>query len=258
MQHERFGGMRNDTAKTPTEEELRIAEEAYEKADPTQFSALDLKVDPVEIGFVPDKLNRIFTDGADSYFSLRPITNSSLQKFTARMLKGIIPVSDVVGATDSSILYSKKLPHERIKGEPVTKEEILADTELLYLVFGDYDHFDKKNRTSNAYMENEQISYHDFEMTNLKEEIIALRKVHTPESLEILLSHLKSLKHRLEGDEGLKFLESVLNDAQLTAKSFYDTEATVQDLQSTLMRRIGNAEAFARMKRSELQQETAS
>ncbi len=259
MQHERFGGMRNDTANTPTEEELRIAERAYEEADPAQFSAINLEQEPSEIGRVPFKANCIVTDGTDTFFSLGDSSSPNAQKFTARVLKGIIPVSDIVSVTDSPNLYSKKLPHERIMGEAVSDADLLADTELLYQVFGDYDHLDERGSTHNALIENEQVSYHDFQMTNFTSQIIALRKTHTLESLEKLLSHLRALSKRLGGEEGLHFLEAVLRDTELAAKSFYKSNtASVEDLQSTLLRRIGNAEAFARMKRSELQQETAS
>lgn len=259
MQHERFGGVRNQSAKDPTAEELRIAEEAYVEADPTQFSALNLEQEPTEIGKVPFKSNRVVTDGVDTYFSLPDSNNSNIQKFTARVLKGIIPVSDIVSVSDSPNLYSKKLPHERIVGESVSDADLLADTELLYQVFGDYDHLDEGRSTRNTHIENEQVSYHDFQMTDVTSRVITLRKTHTPESLDKLLSHLRSLQRRLSGEEGQIFLEAVLRDSEPTANSFYEgNESTVEDLQSTLLRRIGNAEAFARMKRSELQQEVAS
>lgn len=236
MLHERFG---SSHATRPSAEELRMAKEAHEAADPTQFSELPIQTPLTPVGGVTDSGNPLMTDGRHTFVQLseRPKT----QQITARLLKGIMNVADVVEGHDAAY-YSKKMPHARIDTNP-TVSGIRADVLLLKLIMHDSDHAfaadmltseTRRSRGSNMQVEHGNVSYFDFEMADLDSvRHYALLPDVAPAVRAELQVKLSKLKEQYESDEGEALFKRIVSE---------DPEINPEHAYRIFMNRISHAE----------------
>ncbi len=247
----------------PTEEELTIARKANEEADPTTYSPLPLTGSMERIADSDTlRYSPTYKQGTDEYVQLSSLREPVKQQIIARVLKGIIPVSDVVSLKESQeVLFSKKMPLEKIERENASSSDFLADTELMSLVFRDVDHAlvpadqDGPEYLNNVTHADNRLAYFDFHTGRIGNDLLAsgpvtsLMREHTFASVTLLLEKIQLLRARIEGKEGYVFLEAILRDAKYSSE-IVSREA--ERLQTLLLERLENAESLARVMSQEL------
>ncbi|MDB5195028.1 MAG: hypothetical protein JWO84_212 [Parcubacteria group bacterium] len=248
----------------PTPEESARITQAHRDADPTAFSELPPS-ELVDTGRFTNAYHRpLRTDGESIY---APISgNGARQQLIARILKGTLNVADVVRGPDENF-HSKYLDHYRIR-EGDTTPELLADAELLSLVFGDDDHryypsmeMDRIEH-NNMRVENKRVSHYDFEEAKLSGPPTELRdRNHTVESLLALDKKLRALEDQIKGVSGLAFLTSIVQSAGDSLDNMFphsDANEGPERLQETLLRRISHARFLARQGVAERQEKESA
>ena len=256
--------MRNDTAKTPTEEELRIAEKAYEEADPTQFSTLPPdELESTKVNADVARFSPMASNGIDTFIELSEFKSPEVQQILVRLLKGIVPVADIVRVkgNNQDTFFSKKLDHTHIASSSSPDAEMAADIDFMHLVFGDSDHDVLNGRqvrgkeTKNAVNENSAISYYDFSEFDLSQKV-QLINVHTPTSVKLLLEKISSLRERLAGRDGHVYIESIIKDLHADALIFNKgpvrNPVIAEELQHILLERLEDAEHKVRVREQEV------
>lgn len=144
----------NALKKKPTSEEQTVIDSAYKKADPTSYSPLPLR----NIEVVNKKQSHGYDlveekgEPGQRYYN---VTEKSLDFLTsteqvvARLVKGVINVSDVVTDKNGKHYYSKVMPLDRIDA-PTSDAEFAADVTIFQQIFSDWDHhFPDRNISSN-------------------------------------------------------------------------------------------------------------
>lgn len=247
----------------PSEEERERARNAHESADPTAYSALPPETLVPTGEHTPMHSRLIVTDGEERYVPLPK--GGPRQQVVSRLLKGIVNVADVVDGPDGK-QHSKILKHESIE-QPSTPDSILADVEVTYLVFGDFDrrYYSalemETAEHSNMRIEAGRASYYDFQEAGLTSPPVALKsKEHTTSSLRMLDTKLEALKRHLSGADGLALINGI---ADASGKSLYslfpysDLNESPEHLQEGLLRRIDHARFLARQELTEKEREAA-
>lgn len=246
MQHERFGRIRSHTAKESNEEELRLAQQAYEEADPTTYSTLPIQHSLDRKGTVERYGYQILTDGTDIFYQLPYGTHPQKQQVVQRLLKGIVNVSDLVvrNTGEKREYVSKETPLEKIQSR-TSDDEIYADISLLTDVFDDSDrsYYPKDPRgfgipQHNLAYENGKISYHDFGEASISERN---GRVNIPQEtiaiMEYELAKVAELIERFAGEQGREFFFDILKSAHAEVRSMFprvfegnrDTVSTDED-----------------------------
>lgn len=225
--------------KTPTSAELERVRQAHADADPTTYSALSPTGSFEHVGTVRERgegkmhLNDVYESEGDTWYELSG-SSAAAQRIASRLLKGIIPVSDVVERDGK--YYSKYMQHERIN-ERLSEDEVRADFELMQLILDDSDHLlvgDPRNSTKsvghNARLEQGTATYHDFgELHFGREEPPMRRKAFTQQGYVRLLHNLERIREQYESPEGRVLAESiysalppgVLTHGPITFDEFY-------------------------------------
>ncbi|MEK7100898.1 MAG: hypothetical protein AAB921_02250 [Patescibacteria group bacterium] len=251
-------------APQPTEEELEIARKANEEADPTTYSSLPLTGEMNHtVSF--DERGRPHTIGAhDSgeYVELRKVVEK--QKAVVLLTKGIIPVADIVSRAEKPhVQYSKVMPLERIERK-TSKNELLAYLEFMNLAFGDADHRKSRGVPHNYVYTGEKAVLYDFGDVDLMKEFRGLfpprQAEHTVESLTQLKELLAQFRSRIEGEEGEKFIASVLEQAQLNPSDLLGggRPRSVSDIQEVLLSRLNRSVLIAENARLDLLEESGA
>jgi len=215
--------------KSPSPEELAKIQEAQEAADPTTYSQLSPRESLRQVGAYykreRDKKEKTIVEAEGSRFY--SLDKGESQQVIARMLKGIINVSDVVAVRSPGMLnkllsrktfYSREMPMERIEGETSTREHI-ADLWILFWVFGDPDHFGRNVREKDG-----RTVYFDFESLSLFQgsskqdsDVFAftrgLLNLADKEQLGIMHDKLNRLEDRFRGIEGERMLRVIIKDS---------------------------------------------
>lgn len=179
--------------------------------DPTTFSSLPP-------GEYEKSGETIVTSEGERWHRIRGDA-AEVQQVVARLLKGILNVSDVVEIRTGSsrTFYSKEMPHADIE-QATSPEETEADLMLLNLLFGDNDHEVFETGGKNLTKQDDRVSYYDFHIAKgnfLDKErhqashMRGLVKLLTPEAKKVLKEKLLILKQRLEGGEGKRFVETI-------------------------------------------------
>jgi len=261
--------------KPASPKEREITETAYAAADPTAYSQLPLTETPEVIGHEPGKGLPQVRSAGEEYIKLREVTNPALQQAIARMLKGIINVSDVVKdvSSEKGAYYSSIMPIERVVREtPVA--EVTADGYVMEQAFGDWDHMEglteAKPWISNARYEDGKVSHFDFgEARHVVHGGVAdgpaksAEKIVEPNAIRIALDKLALLKKRLSGDGGYKFMRAIFGPDEQTIETLHyvvgyeaksmSAKKQIKYLQDLYLNRIQRAEAalFARLEELE-------
>lgn len=230
MQHERFGGVRNQSAKDPTAEELRIAAEAYVEADPTTYSTLPIRTPLEQKGTIEYYGYKVLTDGIDTYYALPESAHPQKQQIVQRLLKGIVNVSDLVAKSDgeTTAYVSKEVALEKVQGSS-SDDEIYAGLALLTDLFNDSDHsyYPKDPRghgipQHNLTYENGKVSYYDFSEASISERDTRLNPPReTVASLENELEKISQLTERFKGEDGKQFFFAILKDTNAEVRALF-------------------------------------
>ncbi len=226
-------------------EEAERVRAAHEAADPTNYSALAPRGRMESVGTVHsrgegDYLNPVLEADGETWYKLDDGSLPRLQQIVARLLKGIINVSDVVERDGE--YYSKRMPHDRIE-ERLSEEETDADLELLYLVADDSDHFtrDLKPTSSghNSRLEEGTSTYHDFAEAGFSPEQtdLRLRRRLTARGLARLQEKLQLLAERYDSAEGKQLAETIYQEAG----GPLDTNIGFDEFYQVLIKRIRGA-----------------
>lgn len=237
-------------AEQPSEEELEIARKANEDADPTQFSPLLLDEHfMVEEGKAdPNRYSPVVRHKGERFVRLAEYNHGAVQQIVALLLKGIVPVADVVQDTTQSAHYSKVLNHSKIEGGNDSLDEYKANKEILTRIFGDGDHqylsLDPKvPATFNHNLEHHDgaVSFYDFgRATFYSFDFKGLFVEHSEESARILLAKLLLLQQRVSGKEGYEFLEALY--AKTHVAEVFSPDLTPEKLQEILLMKIARTQ----------------
>lgn len=254
MFSERFGFGKRNNPKELTEDD------SYTEPDPTTYSPLPLEG---EMSHTADIVKgKIFTVGvheSGEYVELKENNQPKEQQAIARLVKGIIPVADIVSRRDApEKRYSKVMPLEHIQQED-TPADVRAYLEFMSSVFGDEDRVLSESTQHNIQYENGKAVLFDFAGFKIADAPQGLsgrsRGPHTRESLTKLLELLSEFSKRLEGEEGKAFLNSVLRNSGVRPSDMFQTpfhEASIDDVYEQLIARTNRAEVFARLALREL------
>jgi hypothetical protein len=237
----------------PSEAELALARKANEEADPTTYSSLPLTGDMNHGADIVD--GRVITVGVHEtgeYVELKERKLPKQQQAVARLVKGIIPVADIVSREDKpEMRYSKIMPLERI--EELSSEAALhAYIEFMFLVFGDVDRREHGSKQHNYIHIDGKAVLFDFDGFDLSTMPLSvspqLRSAHTVESLTKLSEALQAFEGRIVGEEGKAFVQSVLEGAGVEPGDLFSAqfrETTLEDLHELLVARTQRAQLVA-------------
>lgn len=246
MFREKFGKSSVPKNEHPSEEELERARKAYEEADPTRFSPLPLdeRVMVEEGKADPNRYSPVVQHKGERFVRLAEYNHGAIQQMVALLLKGIVPVADVVQDTTQSAHYSKVLNHSSIKDSNDSVDEFKANKEILSRIFGDGDHqyfsHDPKVPASfnhNLEHHDRAVSFYDFGRASFYPfDFKGLFVEHSEESARILLSKLLLLQQRISGKEGYEFLEALY--AKTHIAEVFNPGLTPEKLQEILLMKI--------------------
>jgi hypothetical protein len=138
------------------------------------------------------------------------------QQVAARLVKGVVPVADVVSTADGT-LYSKEMPHDRIQ-QSATRAEAEANRLVLALLLHDADHslelpMDARGHTvpQNTTVGHGAVAFYDLELSDLESR--AHRNL-TPESSSqtksVLREKLLALQNQYEGEGGKALFSTIV------------------------------------------------
>lgn len=218
MNFESFGG--NDANKKAQDS----VGEATKKADPTTYSMLPPeKVHTKIIRPLGEYSLPVRTAEGETYYELSGLHDPRGQQVVARMLKGILNVADVVTVPSSdgeNKYYSWKLPHNKIEDE-TTKEQVIAEQLLLQYLFNSKDHMFNRysDWANNGRYEGDKLSHFDFgedaynflETPTGRDSVVAQLQQMKPDTITHLKSKVSELESRFDGEQGKKFLQSIID-----------------------------------------------
>ncbi len=262
MFREKFEKQSIPKAKSPTEEELEIARKAYEKADPTTYSPLVLTGD-LKKHHETIKGRGVLAGIHESgkYIELKPVKHPKEQQAIARLVKGIVPVADIVShESNSRTLFSKVMPLEAI--EKITDEaEQRAYVDFMYLVFGNADRREHGELQQNYVHTDDKAILYDFggfDLTTTPLTTAPQNKWNrSTESLARLIQDLTDFSARIDGEQGQRFLQAVLKNSGIRPGDLYQAayrETTLEDLQELLVARTNRALLIASNERKALEE----
>lgn len=143
------------------------------------------------------------------------------QQVVARMLKGILNVSDVVAVPDShgeEKYYSWKTPLDKISDES-TKEQVEAEQMLLRYLFNSRDHMFNRysDWANNGRYKDGKLVHFDFgedayrflEAPSDRDSLLARLRNMRPKTLSSLRDKVTELQARFEGESGKAFFRSI-------------------------------------------------
>ena len=212
-----------------SEQGRKLIEDVQKAADPTKVSELP-PADPMEdVGPLPSTLNRLHESGEGTYVGIADAPET--QQAVARMLKGIINVSDIVEGVDTEgkpHFYSRVMPLEKIE-KPTSANERNADSFILAHVFGATD-FTNGNNTQ---FDGEHIAYFDFGLAAdymfsgvHTQQDVASALLMNPGSkgqLELTLKKLDALTERFSDEPGKELMDSILEATGKKISELFDT-----------------------------------
>ena len=214
----------------------------YASTDPTTYSPL-----------VPGE--------ADVLHPVPPEKQPQKQQAIARLLKGVVNVSDLIETPQGFV--SKEMPLENVT-EPTRMNEVLADIELLSLVFNDYDHALEGDHNldgaiavsghQNLRIENGRATYYDFDRGTLARAVVPKLREEVPEgALRILVDKLDALYGRFRGEEGKQFIAAIVAASGMRARDLFPLgdsktsweERDIELLQMQLINRVSEGKMQA-------------
>lgn len=169
----------------------------------------------------------VLSSGQDNRRYWNIIDAPADQMFLARMLKGVLPVSDVVFDESTKKFYSYEMPVERVEKTADSSEyqaHMKADRLILALVFDDRDHGVGKDHEQNMRSAKGAHVFFDFaNVTDFWESSDPFRKESEinaaidelyPRDKEALSQKASQLENAIKGSEGLDFLTAIVTNMQ--------------------------------------------
>lgn len=195
---------------------------ATQEADPTTYSVLPPEQMKTKIFRSFDDLNKPVRVGSgETYYQINDDPKG--QQVIARLLKGIINVSDIISVPNQNgeeKYYSWKMPLEKIE-QNATKEIVETDQFLFKYLFNSYDHLfnTSTNWANNARYEKEKISHFDFGEDAIyflknpeeRESLMVKLKQKRPTAINDLKRKVSELRSRFKGESGKNFLKSIID-----------------------------------------------
>ncbi len=234
---------------------------SLEEADPTSYSSLDTFQIPISKG------KNVEIEGKE-YHEIKH--SPELQQMISRMLKGIIPVSDIIRnenpETGEVKFYSRIMPLDQIE-HSTDQEEVKADIFILKHVLGDHD----RGLDHNMLLQGGKAVYFDFEnarfsIFNRTQEYIdnateSLKGTSDIGELQYIVTKLDLLNERFSGESGERFLVTLLKnsgkekitDLFYVSENFREEFDNLERFQSALLERIQGILAAAQKRISNLQ-----
>ena len=238
--------------KAPTPAERERVSDAHAAADPTTYSALPPSTELTYAGTVRERgegrnyLNKVYEAEGDTWYELAAGMSPEAQQVAARLLKGIVPVADVVEKDGK--YYSKLMKHEDIE-ERISEDEARADFELIHLLLDDSDHTlvgDPRNVDNgtghNARLHDGTATYHDFSGAYFDRADPGMRrKTFTEKGYARLLENLARTKAQYDSPQGRTLAESMYRSAP--EGSLPSGSKTFDEFYELLLSRIRSGEA---------------
>lgn len=210
-----------------------------------------------DLNTIGDNVGRVFFGG-------ERFKSGPSQMLIARLLKGIVNVSDVVYVADASSpgFYSYKAPIDTVQhnGARDHSKEVIekakVDFVILQLIFSDFDHTvgEDKELNANFRYENGEYTFFDFEPKNFwnvyaKWDELKYREMYEykikfieKNKLPLLLEKVNEIKERVESDFFTDVLDSVRTYAKEDDSIFLlanaEGENKVESFKNELLRRI--------------------
>lgn len=261
MFREKFDRQSVPKSEHPSEEELERTRKAFEEADPTRSSHLNLSGE-ISIQWAEAKgRGAPFAEHATgTYVELDSTKHPREQQAIARLVKGIIPIADIVSYDQEHVArFSKVMPLERI--EATTSEaQLRAYIDFMYLVFGDEDrreHGDLQHNYEHVGGKAILYDFGNFDLTTIPLTTAPQnRRYQTLESLTELVDELNAFHARIEGEQGRDFLKAVLTSSDIAPRDLYQVsygETTIEDLHEQLLARTNRALLIAQNERRALE-----
>lgn len=207
------------------DEEIRQqVSEATSDADPTTYSILPPDEMRTKLIRPLNEYNLpVRTGEGETYYELSDLHDPRGQQVVARMLKGVMNVSDVItvpSSTDGDKYYSWKTPLNKIESES-TKEDVEAEQLLLQYIFNSKDHRfnSNSNWANNGRYENGKLAHFDFgedaykflETPTGRDGLLSRLQFMSPETINNLRTKVAELETRFEGESGKEFFQSIIN-----------------------------------------------
>ncbi len=200
--------------------------------DPTQSSVIGVKKEALK-GLPNEESSRRlrFEDIHGRVFHGDWLPYGSDQILLSRMLKGILPVADVVfskGSDGEGRYYSYQVPLKDVPKDPKNRFEDRAfvDQFLLQVIFHDFDHevpIRYSGKGGNA-VANDGENYYLFDFDKFRyfwdnvanREELLLTKVNAMNEgkRKFLKQRISQLVGRIEGPSGLEFLQAIISSLQ--------------------------------------------
>ena len=186
----------------------RPTDNGGERSDPTKQSALLPSGETLQKIAINGKDRDILVDSDGRKFH-EIVSSPANQMFLTRLLKGIIPVSDVLYDSASGKYLSYVMPLADIEQSPESRLEFSADSTILAFIFSDNDHFESgphyenRRRKDNSYAIFDFEYFSEFNDVRLPAERLRsgmFTKREDPASLRILLDRLERIRERCTGE----------------------------------------------------------
>lgn len=228
-------------------------------SDPTTYSTIAPKLETLQEISEEGSNTKVLVDSEGKrFYQLRQEFAYETQQFISRILKGILNVSDVVMIPDADgqrKFYSVRLPLDQVE-KSHTYEEIVADIDLISLLFNDSDR-SVGTVPHNMTREGEKVGYYDFGSAYSyfykKDAVPAwILRDSSKEKLLYLKERVEELKSQYGNSEGKKFLRDILvsvgadslNKMFLSEKQDANAEDAFDNFYETFMRRVSAVEAY--------------
>jgi hypothetical protein len=209
---------------------------ATKEADPTTYSMLppeEMRVKlirPLNEYGLP-----VRTGEGETYYELSDTQKHDLrgQQVIARMLKGVLPVADIITVQNDEgqeKYYSRKMPIERI-ARSTSPEQVAGEQLLLEYLFNSKDHLfnPHSNWANNATYKDEKLVHFDFGedannflRTPTDRDALTAKLSHmTPETIAHLKEKVAELENRFSNEEGKEFFQSIIESNGAPAKEIF-------------------------------------
>ena len=180
--------------------------------DPTQASVLPQSVQDLEVIGKNSKGRDVVRDSVGRKFHEIEYSPRD-QMFLSRLLKGTMPVSDVIYKKETGKFYSYVLPTEYIKKSENSGDELWADRRILDKIFTDNEHYRANTRSGEGwhilfdFNIVDEFWYHGF---SPEEASYGIQRG-SIQQLTVLKDRLSEVRKRCAGSDGLAFMKAILD-----------------------------------------------
>jgi hypothetical protein len=215
----------------PSPEEAELIRKVTQEADPTTYSEVAFAEgeEKKDLGKAAEGYeNQLVSSRGEKYVKLGHGESDSSQFVTAKLLKGILNVSDII-KDEKGEFYSKVMPIDKIQ-EETSDAEIEGDFFVIRALTGDGDHDftpaseNLKGGAKNIIREDGKAVHFDFGYSRELNPAInnaEQAKYTGTEALQLADKKLDAIYKRLNGTMGTLFLKSVMKESGLGVKDVF-------------------------------------